>query len=77
MCESDPDPDPIRSDSDRIRTKLSYVRIGSDFVLFPVGSDRIGSDFVLILSDRIGFCSYFVSLEKAEQSKKRKVLRKR
>ena len=61
----------IRSDSDRIRTKLSYVRIGSDRILFFF--PRIGSGRILSLFSRIGFCSYFVSLEKAEQSKKRKV----
>ena len=56
MCESDPNP--IRSDSDRIRTVNYSDRIGFRFV--SVGSDRIlqvfcriGSNLIFLVSRRI------------------------
>ena len=59
----------IRSDRIRIGFELNFYTFGSDRILFYFRG--IGSDRILSLFSRIGFCSYFVSLEKAEQSKKR------
>ena len=57
MCESDLNL--IQSDSYQIQTKVSYFQIRFCYFF-------LGTDFVLIFSDQIGFCTYFVSLEKAE-----------